>query len=59
MCNLSGEAFVVHQEEVNFSDVVDKELLEAVGEEVASLVESGYEGLYSKLKTKQTFALLP
>jgi hypothetical protein len=29
--NLGGKGFVVHQQKVNFPDVVDKELLETVG----------------------------
>ena len=37
MCDLGGEALVVHEEEVELPDVADKELLETVGEEVAGL----------------------
>jgi hypothetical protein len=37
VCNLSREAFVVHEKEVDFLDVADKELLEAVREKVAGL----------------------
>ena len=37
MRNLRREALVVHQQELNFPDVADKELFEAVGEDVASL----------------------
>ena len=37
VCNFGSEAFVVHQEKVNFPGVADQELLEAVGEEVAGL----------------------
>lgn len=37
MGDLSSEGLVVHQQEVELLDVVDKELFEAVGEEVAGL----------------------
>ena len=35
--NLGREAFVVHQQKVNFPHIADKELLEPVREEVAGL----------------------
>lgn len=38
VCNLSSEALVVHQQQVDLSDVVDNELLEAVGEQVTGLL---------------------
>jgi hypothetical protein len=38
--DLGSEGLVVHQEDVEFPDVVDDELLEAVGEEMASLWNS-------------------
>lgn len=41
MCDFGGEGLVVHQQEVKLPDVVDNELLEAVGKEVAGL-EMGY-----------------
>lgn len=40
MCDLCRVAFVVHQKEVNFLDIVDEELLKAVGEKVTGLVQS-------------------
>ena len=36
--NLRREAFVVHEEKVNFPNVADQELLQAVGEEVTGLI---------------------
>ena len=36
--NLRSEAFVVHQEKVNFPDVADQQLLQAIGEEVTGLI---------------------
>ena len=38
MCDLSSVALVVHQEELEFPDIGDKELLETVGEAVAGLL---------------------
>ena len=38
MCNFGSEAFVVHQEKVNFPGVADQELLEAVGKKVTGLL---------------------
>ena len=35
--NLCREAFVVHEEKIDFPYVVDQELLKAVGEEMTSL----------------------
>jgi hypothetical protein len=35
--DLGGERLVVHQQEVELPNVADKELLEAVGEEMAGL----------------------
>lgn len=40
MGDLCSEGLVVHQENVELADVVDDELLEAVGEEMASLWDS-------------------
>lgn len=37
MCDLGSEGFVVHQENVNFSNVLDNELLQAVGQEMSCL----------------------
>ena len=37
MCDFGSKALVVHQEEVNFLDVVDDELLKTVGQEMACL----------------------
>lgn len=37
VCNLRREAFVVHQEEVDFPHVADKELLQAVGKKMTGL----------------------
>ena len=37
VCNLRREGFVVHQEKVNFPDVADQELLEAIREEMTGL----------------------
>ena len=37
VCNLRREGFVVHQEKVNFPDVADQELLQAIREKVTSL----------------------
>lgn len=39
VCDLSSEGLVVHQEDIEFPDVVDEELLETVREEVAGLKE--------------------
>lgn len=36
--DFGGEAFVVHQEKVNFPNVADQELLEAVREEMTGLL---------------------
>ena len=38
MCDLSSVALVVHQEELEFPDVGDKELLEPVGKAMAGLL---------------------
>ena len=38
MGDLCRKAFVVHQEKVNFPDVADQELLEAVGKKVTGLL---------------------
>lgn len=37
VCNLGSEAFVVHEEKVDFPHIVHEELLEAVGQEMACL----------------------
>jgi hypothetical protein len=37
--DLGSEGFVVHEEKVNFPDVVHQEFLETVGEEMACLRE--------------------
>lgn len=37
MCDLRREFFVVHEQEVDFLDVVDNESFEAVGQEVSGL----------------------
>lgn len=37
VCDLGSEGFVVHQENVNFSNVLDNELLQAVGQEMSCL----------------------
>ena len=37
MCDLRREAFVVHEEKVDFSYVADQELLQAVGKYMAGL----------------------
>ena len=41
VCNLRREGFVVHQEKVNFPDVADQELLEAIREEMTGLSKTG------------------
>ena len=38
VCDLSREAFVVHEEKLNFPDVADQQLLQAIGEEVTGLI---------------------
>ena len=38
MRDLGRKAFVVHEEKVNFPDVADQELLEAVGKKVTGLL---------------------
>ena len=38
VCNLCGEALVVHQKKVEFPNVADKELLEAIREKMACLL---------------------
>ena len=60
MCNFGGEAFVVHEEKVNFPDVTDQELLQAIGEEVAGLDEASMN-MQSILGNREslTFLLLP
>jgi len=35
VCNLSGVGFVVHKQELEFPNIVDKEFLETVGEEMS------------------------
>ena len=37
VCDLRSEAFVVHEEKVNFPDVVHQELLKAIRKEMAGL----------------------
>ncbi len=37
VCDLRREAFVVHEEKVNFPDVVNQELLQAIREEMTGL----------------------
>ena len=37
--DLRRKAFVVHQEKVNFPDIVDEEFLQAVGEKMPRLIE--------------------
>ena len=37
MCDLRREFFVVHEQEVDFLDVIDNESFEAVGQEVSGL----------------------
>lgn len=60
MRNLRGESFVVHEEKVNFPDVTDQELLQAIGEEVAGLDEASMN-MQSILGNREslTFLLLP
>ena len=41
VCNFGSEAFVVHQEKVNFPGVADQELLEAIREEMTGLSKTG------------------
>ena len=36
--NFGREAFVVHEEKLNFPDVADQQLLQAIGEEVTGLI---------------------
>ena len=45
VCNLRSIAFVVHQKELDLTDVVDEELLEAVGEQVAGLLVAAVTNL--------------
>ena len=60
MCNLRGKGFVVHEEKVNFPDVADQELLQAIGEKVAGLDEASMN-IQSMLGNREslTFLLLP
>ena len=44
VCNFSSEALVVHKEKIQFPDVANQELLETVGEEVASLSKDTGKG---------------
>ena len=41
VCNLRREAFVVHEEKINFPDVADQELLQAVREHMPGLQNVG------------------
>jgi len=45
VCDLGSEAFVVHQEKVNFPHVADKELLQAVREKVPRLLVAAVPNL--------------
>jgi hypothetical protein len=38
VCNLCCEAFVVHEEKVDFPHIVDQEFFKAVGKKMASLL---------------------
>ena len=59
VCNLGGKALVVHEEEVDLTDVVDHQLLQAVGEEVAGLIQI-YETMSMRMPGySRTFLLLP
>ena len=40
MCNLCSKGFVVEEKEIELSDVVHCELLEAVGEHMAGLMNA-------------------
>jgi len=42
--DLCCEAFVVHEENVDFPDIADKKFLETVGKEVASLMQNAWDG---------------
>ena len=46
VCNFGSEAFVVHQEKVNFPGVADQELLEAVGKKVTGLLVATITNLH-------------
>lgn len=37
MSDLSGVGFIVHQEEIKLPDIIDQELFETIGEQVACL----------------------
>ena len=45
MGDLCREAFVVHEEKLNFPDVADHQLLQAIGEEVTGLKERASQEL--------------
>lgn len=47
MRNLGGVAFVVHQQEVDLTDVVHEELLQAIGKKVASLLVATITDLHN------------
>jgi hypothetical protein len=58
--NLGSEALVMHKEEVNLSDVIDKELLEAIGKEMACLESRLEDAARLEILSKiRTFLLLP
>ena len=46
MCDLCRKAFVVHKKKVDFPRIVNQELFEAVGEEMASLLVASVTNLF-------------
>ena len=57
--DLGSEAFVVHEEKVNFPGVVDNEFLETVGEEMACLLEINWRLFRVHNRSMRTFLLDP
>ena len=51
VCDLGREAFVVHEEKVNFPDVAEQELLQAIRKKVA-----GLESCQLSLRESQGFS---
>jgi hypothetical protein len=57
--DFGGKGFVVHEEKVNLSDVVDQELLETVGHNVLGLEKTQIRGKRDMTGSIHTFLLLP
>ena len=59
VCDLSREAFVVHEEEIEFPNVADQELLQTVGQEMPRLRKNYEKDMHGYVDGRYTFLLLP